>query len=262
MEHGYNAFFCIRGVKVQTRENVFFRERPNGHVLVLPLAVAGNMPTMAANDGFDSVTGGRLAAASVGIQASHNLLARPGNEAILRTPKRVDGMDVAEVEPRAPLGVMCELCVLEKQMRGPFPTSTSQMTAVMGLLHTAGCGPMRVRSTGGANYAVMPIATMASTSPPTGGPPTPPWRWSGRGGSHCRFSAGAAQQSASVPCSTWDWVGHVGFGPPYSRRSTCAGPRCCTGSGGGPPRASLHLPPPPRRGPLRRGCSRAHIACA
>lgn len=210
MEHGYNAFFSIRAVAVQTQENVVFQGRPKGNVLVLPLAAAGNKPTQAANDGFDSVTGGRLAAASMGIKAWHNHLARPGIEAMLRTPNQVDGMDVVESAPRAALGGICELCVLGKQMRGSFPTSTTQMTAVMGLLHTDVCGPMPVRSTGGANYAVVPIATISSPSPPIGGPPTPPLRRGGGGGCHCRFSAGAAQQSASVPCSTWDWVGHVG----------------------------------------------------
>lgn len=143
--HGFAAFFSGGGVAIQTRENMVFRGRAHGNVLVLPLAQAHDP-----KDHPGEKNG--LAGAAVGIKVWHARLAHPGVEAVLRAPGQVDGMEVAEAAPRAALKALCEPCVLGKQTRGPFPSSTTKTTAAMDLLHMDLCGPMPVPSTGGANY--------------------------------------------------------------------------------------------------------------
>lgn len=145
MTHGCLAFFSNGGVTVNTKENVCFQGRTRGYVLVLPLANSNMTPLPQSTDGG-------AAAAAVGTKMWHNRLAHPGREAMLRTQAQVDGMDVSEATPRAALADLCEPCVLGKQTRGSFPTSTTETTAAMDLLHMDLCGPLPVTSTGGANY--------------------------------------------------------------------------------------------------------------
>lgn len=46
----------------------------------------------------------------------------------------------------------CEPCIMAKQHRLPFPSSTSETTCPLELLHMDLCGPMPVRSLGGSRY--------------------------------------------------------------------------------------------------------------
>lgn len=145
MTHGCTAFFSNGGVTINTKENVAFHGRARGYVLVLPLTLsAPALPQDVIDDG--------AAAAAVGIKIWHNRLAHPGKEATLRTQDKVDGMEVAEASPRVALADLCEPCVLGKQTRGSFHTSTTKTTAAMDLLHMDLCGPLPVTSTGGSNY--------------------------------------------------------------------------------------------------------------
>lgn len=65
----------------------------------------------------------------------------------------VEGINVTEKQFDGCKKELCEPCVLRKQHRLPFPTSTGdKATAPLGLVHMDLCGPMQVKSSVGNWY--------------------------------------------------------------------------------------------------------------
>lgn len=77
-----------------------------------------------------------------------------GNLAKLVSNNMVSGIGLAasDFTDKAKSPVPCEPCVLGKQSRLPFPTSTTVTTKPLELLHMDVCGPMQVKSLGGSRY--------------------------------------------------------------------------------------------------------------
>lgn len=74
------------------------------------------------------------------------------NLARLQQQDMVRGITVSEKEFKAAQSELCEPCVLAKQHRLPFPSSTSQSTKRLELLHMDVCGPLQTVSKGGSRY--------------------------------------------------------------------------------------------------------------
>ena len=70
----------------------------------------------------------------------------------LQRHRMVQGISVTEAEFRATPSAVCEPCVLAKQVRKPFPSSTRKSTRVLELLHMDVCGPLPESSLGGNRY--------------------------------------------------------------------------------------------------------------
>jgi hypothetical protein len=64
----------------------------------------------------------------------------------------VQGINVGAPDFARAANQLCEPCVMGKQVRAPFPTSTTKTQAPLELLHTDVAGPMPAKSLGGSYY--------------------------------------------------------------------------------------------------------------
>lgn len=79
----------------------------------------------------------------------HRRLGHRNCDAIVKLCELADGFDVAECK----CNDVCEVCVRGKMHRSPFPKeSESKSSAVLDLVHTDICGPMRTATLGGRKY--------------------------------------------------------------------------------------------------------------
>lgn len=78
----------------------------------------------------------------------HRRLAHIGVDALNRMKGEKAMEDIGKLVPS------CEICVLGKHARNPFVESTSKSKAVLELIHSDVCGPMRVPSLQGSRYFV------------------------------------------------------------------------------------------------------------
>jgi hypothetical protein len=72
----------------------------------------------------------------------------------MQRDKMVEGLDVSPAGLSAAQDETCEPCVMGKQHRAAFPTSTTQATKRLQLVHMDVCGPMQARTAGKARYFV------------------------------------------------------------------------------------------------------------
>lgn len=96
-----------------------------------------------------------LAASKESAQLWHRRYAHLGygNLAKLVKGNMVTGINIKPDEFMAQLEQLCEPCVLAKQHRGPFPSSTNAAaTQPLQLIHMDVCGPLPVQSLGGSKY--------------------------------------------------------------------------------------------------------------
>lgn len=72
--------------------------------------------------------------------------------ATLQQQALVSGIHISAADFKAAQTDMCEPCVMARQQRQPFPTSTTTSSRPMELVHMDVCGPFKVESMGGSKY--------------------------------------------------------------------------------------------------------------
>lgn len=60
----------------------------------------------------------------------------------------VEGMNLGSVQD----DLICEICLSEKMTKTPFPKSSTRTSKLLEIVHSDVCGPMSIRSIGGARY--------------------------------------------------------------------------------------------------------------
>ena len=82
-----------------------------------------------------------------------------------KLPTMVNNIDVSVAEFTAASNKVCEPCIMAKQHRNLFPTSTSEkVAALLNIIYMDVCGPMAVPSLGGCMYIAMCLNDFSSLS--------------------------------------------------------------------------------------------------
>lgn len=85
------------------------------------------------------------------VHAWHRRLGHRDCEAVLKLPTMAEGVKVKSCNCTG----ACEVCIEGKMHRAPFPKATKSVSsAVMDLVHTDVCGPMRTTTLGGRRYFI------------------------------------------------------------------------------------------------------------
>jgi len=85
-------------------------------------------------------------------QLWHERFGHLSYDGLAQVVSMVDGIRVPSSQFVKAGKVLCEQCVQSKQPRAPFPTSTSESTSPLQLVHMDVCGPLPVQSLGGSRY--------------------------------------------------------------------------------------------------------------
>ena len=86
-------------------------------------------------------------------QLWHHHFGHLGYDNMAKLPTIVNGIDISAAEFKAANNKVCEPCVMAKQHRNLFPTSTSEkVAALLNIIYMDVCGPMAVPSLGGCRY--------------------------------------------------------------------------------------------------------------